>query len=194
MTIFDLLFIVLVLTALGTLITAAITAVRGHGSRAVSILRRLGISAAVYVVVVMVVGLLSPQRVLAVGDAWCFDDWCLSVEKVTRTPAPPQAVYTVSIRIFSRARRVSQSAKGAWIYVIDGSGNRYAPEPDLEAVPLDAMLEPGESISTSRVFRVPADAAGLGLITGHGGPVWLPNLIIGDAASIFHKPTFMRLP
>lgn len=115
------------------------------------------------------------------------------MERVSRTPRASQISYDVSLRVFSRALRVSQSAKGAWIYLIDERGHRYAPEPDLSAVPLDVRLGPGDSVTTVRVFRVPAGAGPLGLITGHGGPSWLPDLIIADDASLFHKPTFVRL-
>jgi hypothetical protein len=193
MTIFDLLFLLLVFLTLLSLITAAIMALSGHRVRALRILRRLGLSAIAYLAIVAVVGVLSPQRVLRVGDPWCFDDWCLSVEHVERVPAPPQTVYTVSLRIFSEARRVSQRARGAWIYLIDQRGNRYAPEPDPAATPLDVRLGPGESVLTSCRFKVPADAGPVGLITGHGGPVWLPSPIIGDDSSLFHKRTFVRL-
>lgn len=194
MTIFDLLFILLVFASVGALLAAAVAAIRGRGGRALAILRRLGICAVVYLAMVAVVGWRSPQRVLRVGDPWCFDDWCLSVESVSRTPAGPEVAYTVSLRLFSEARRVSQRAKGAWIYLIDEHGNRYAPEPDPAATPLDVLLGPGESVSTSRTFKVRADAGGLGLITGHGGPYDFPSIfIIGDEASLFHKRTFVRL-
>jgi hypothetical protein len=135
---------------------------------------------------------VAPQRVLHVGDPWCFDDLCLSVEHVSRTAAPAQVAYDVSLLIFSRARRVSQRANGAWVYAIDGRGNRYAPEPDTSSVSLDVLLQPGESIRTSRVFKVPAGAGELGLVTGHG-PSWISNFIIGDEASLFHKRDFVRL-
>ena len=58
---------------------------------------------------------------------------------------------------------------------------------------LDVLLQPGESVTTSRVFRLPADASGLGLITGQGGPGCFPAcFIIGDNASLFNKRTFVR--
>ena len=194
MTIFDLLFIAVVFASLATLLTAAIAAIRGRRAHALMILRKFGICAIAYLSIVVVVALFSPRRVLNVGDPWCFDDWRLSVESVSRTPAPPLVSYNVSLRIFSQARRVSQRAKGASIFVIDQRGNRYAPEPDLSAVPLDVLLQPGESVTTSRLFKLPADAAGLGLVTGHGGPGCFPGcFIIGDNASLFHKRTFVRL-
>jgi len=194
MTIFDLLFIVVFFASVGALAAAAFAAIRGQQVRALNILRRLGVSAFAYLAIVVIVALFSPQRVLRVGEPWCFDDWCLSVENVSRTPASGQVAYDVSLRIFSRARRVAQRARGAWIYLIDGRGNRYAPEPDSSAVPLDVQLQAGESVTTARIFKVPADADDLGLITGHGGPGCFPGcFIIGDASSLFHKRTFVRL-
>jgi hypothetical protein len=193
MTIFDLLFLLLAFLSLVSLITAAFRAVSGNRARAMGILRRLGMSAVAYIAIVAVVGVLSPRRVLRVGDPWCFDDWCLSVERVERTPAPPRTVYTVSLRISSEARRVSQRAKGAWIYIIDQRGNRYAPAPDPSETPLDVLLQPGESVLTSRTFSVPSDAGAVGLITGHGVPCCYPSLIIADDSSLFHKRTSIRL-
>ena len=194
MTIFDLLFLALLLTSVITLITAAVAALRGRRQNARKILLRLAASAAVYVAIVGIVGLLSPQRVLAVGDPWCFDDWCLSVEKAVSRPEPPRVTWTVSLRLFSRARRVSQRALYAWIYLVDDRGNRYAPEPDASAVPLDVRLGPGESVETSRVFQVPAGTGPLGLITGHGGAGFITTFIIADSSSLFHKRTMVRLP
>ena len=192
MTIFDLLFLALVVISLGAWLFVIAAAVRGQKARALRIARNLAIAAAAYLAIVLIVAVRAPQRVLQVGDPWCFDDWCLRVDHVSRTAGPSQATYTVSLNVFSRALRVSQRAKGAWVYLMDARGNRYAPEPDRGAVPLDVRLEPGESIETSRVFRVPADAGPMGLITGHG-PAWLPAFIIGDEGSPFHKPTFVRL-
>ena len=190
MTLFDLVFIFLFLASVATLITAALVALRGRRAHALGIVGKLAVAAIGYLLIVSVVGLLAPQRVLGVGDPWCFDDWCLSVESVTRIPAPPSV--RVSLRILSRSRRVTQRAKDAWIYVIDRNGNRYAPDPDASAAPLDVRLAAGESVTMSRTFRVPADAGELGLITGHGA--WGPgHFIIGDEASFFHKRTFVRL-
>src|SRR5579862_9783978 len=145
MTIFDLLFLTLVAVSLVTLLTALVNAIRGRRSQALGILRRVAIGAAAYISIVAIVGLLKPQRVLNIGDPWCFDDWCLSVENVTSTPSPPQVTCDVSLRIFSRARRVSQRALGAWIYLVDARGNRYTPLWDPAAVPLDVRLAAGES-------------------------------------------------
>ena len=130
MSIFDLLFIVAFLTSVVTLATAAISAIRGRRAQALKILGVYAICAGAYLATGLTVSFLKPQRMIAAGDPWCFDDWCLTVDKVVRTPASSQISYDVQLRISSRARRVTQRAAGAWIYLIDGQGHRYSPEPD----------------------------------------------------------------
>jgi hypothetical protein len=191
MTVFDLLFLGAVFASLVALVAAAAAFIRRRRARGISILRTLVVCVAGYLAVVVVAGYLSPQRVLKIGEPWCFDDWCLSVEGVSRTPAASAFDYKVTFRIFSRALRVAQRARGAWIYLIDDRGHQYASRPGPGDVPLDVLLEPSESVTTSRDFRVPQSARGLGLITGHGGPI--SKFIIGDEASLFHKRTFVRL-
>jgi len=192
-TLFDLLFLACALATAATLVTAAGVAIRGQWLRAGSILKRLGIAAVAYLVLGLIVSAALPQRVLNVGDPWCFDDWCLSVDRVNRVEGQPDVAYRVSLTIFSRARRVSQRAKGAWIYLIDSRGRRYEPSQDPEQIPLDVLLQPGESVKTLRTFRVPASVSGLGLITGHGGPYCAGFLIVGEGGCVFHKPTMVKI-
>jgi hypothetical protein len=195
MTVFDLLFILAVLASFVTLTTTAVFAVRGRRAKALVTLRNWGLCAAAYFAIGIAASLLKPQRVMATGEPWCFDDWCLTVAKVTRTAGPSQTSYNIGLTIFSRAGRVSQRANGAWIYLVDDQGHHYAPEPDPSAVPLNVLLGPHESVSTSRVFRVPSDAGGLGLITGHGGPYCGPMafLIIGEGGCLFNNARMIRI-
>jgi hypothetical protein len=196
MTIFDLLFIAAFLASVGTLLTAAVVALRGKREQALRILRNFGLCAAIYLSAAIAVAYFSPQRVIRLGDPWCFDDWCLSVNRVDRVVKATLIKYDVGFRIFSRAGRVSQRVKGAWVYLIDDRGRRYSPDSDPSAVPLDILLQPGESVGTSRVFQVPADVHKLGLITGHSGPYCGPMglLIIGSGGCVFNKPTMIQLP
>jgi len=129
------------------------------------------------------------------GDPWCFDDWCLTVEKVSRRSGQLGTSYRVELRIFSRAGRVAQRANGAWIYLIDDRGRRYSPDLDSSVAPLDLLLQPHQSVNTSRLFHVPDDVHQLGLITGHGGPYCGPMafLIIGEGGCLFRKPTVIRI-
>jgi hypothetical protein len=192
MTIFDLLFLVLTLTALGTLATAAVVAMRGRVAHALGILHKLGVCAAIYFGVVIVVSIASPQRVLQVGEPRCFDDWCLCVETVQSVPAEDTVRYTVGLRVFSRARHVSQRARDSAVYLTDDQGRRYDPLPDPRAIPLRVLLQPQQSVRTVRVFELPADARGVGLAVDHSG--FPGDIIIGDDSSLFHRRTIIRLP
>jgi len=195
MTIFDLLFLLAMLTSLVTLVVFGISLIRARGAKALRILRIYAIGAALYLLVGVAVAFFRPQRVLRVGDPWCFDDWCLTVESVHKVRGQNDVSYQVGLRISSRAGRVAQRANGAWIYLIDNHGHRFSPDPDPSATPLDIRLQPQESITTSRLFHVPGDAQQLGLITGHGGAYCgaMSFLIIGDSGCLFHKPTMVRL-
>ncbi|MDQ1409978.1 MAG: hypothetical protein QOJ41_1713 [Acidobacteriaceae bacterium] len=195
MTVFDVLFLLGSLISVVTLVVAAVFAVRGQRARALKLLRWYCICAAGYFAVAVAVAFLRPPHVMGVGDPWCFDDWCLAVEKVGRMDSPSQVSYHVDLRVFSRARRVTERANGAWIYLIDDRGRRYSADPSPSATPLDVLLRPLESASTQRVFHVPPDAHGLGVITGHGGPYCGPMnlLIIGSGGCLFNKPTMIRI-
>ncbi len=195
MTIFDLLFLLAVLASVVTLAIAAATAFRGRRAEALKILQVYGVCAVAYLVSGIAVAFVKPQRVIRMGDPWCFDDWCLTVEEVSRTTGQLETSYRLDLRVFSRAGRAAQCAKGAWVYLIDDRGRLYSSDPDPSAVPLDVLLQPHESVTTSRVFHVPANVQGLGLITGHGGPYCGPMafLIIGESKCLFRKPTMIRI-
>jgi len=189
-TILDLLFLAVFLASLIALGAAAYQAIRGRTSRAFSILLVWLVCAAVYLGTSLAVAYLAPQRVIAVGTPWCFDDWCLTVEGVRHKPG----TVDVDLRISSEAKRVTQRANGAWIYLRDEDDNHYDPAP--ADVPLDILLEPGQSIPAQRSFKVPSNVRDLGLVTGHGGPPCglMSLIIIGNSGCLFHKQTMIRLP
>jgi hypothetical protein len=191
-TIFDLLFLASFLLSVIVLVTAAYAAIRGRVSSAFSILRVWLVCAALYLTVSVAVAYAAPQRVIAAGDPWCFDDWCLTVASAKRADTN----YTVNMLISSRAKRATQRANGAWIYVRDENDRHYEPMPDPAAVSLEVELAPGQSVAATRSFQVPASVGELGLVTGHGGPPCgvMRLAIIGSAGCLFHKQTMIRLP
>jgi hypothetical protein len=192
MTIFDLLFIVVFFVAVVMLVLAGVAALRGRRARAIAISRWLGIFAGLYLGIVILVSLASPRRELKVGDDQCWDDWCMTVTNVQRTPAENAIRYVVTIRISSRARRVAQRGRNTHAYLMDDRGRRYDPVPDPDAVPFDILLQPQEAVSTTRVFEIPADVQEPVLVATHGEgfPGWF---IIGDSGSLFHKKTVVLL-
>lgn len=190
MALFNLVFLAAFAVSLVTLIAGAFAAVRGNMPRAFSILRLWLIGAALYLGTSVAVAYAAPQRILQIGDPWCFDDWCLTVKNTQRT----NVNYTLALLISSEAKRVTQRASGAWIYLRDENDKHYDPAP--ADVPLDVVLQPGESVAATRSFTVPANVRELGLVTGHGGAPcgWMSLIIIGQAGCLFHKQTMIRLP
>ncbi len=177
MNLFDLLFIALFLTAVGTSLTAGWFAIRGQFGRAASILKRLFAGAAVYMTIVAAVSLVLPRRVMKIGEPLCFDDWCVAVTGVQQTPAGANVTYRANLRLSSRARRVSQREKNLAVYLTDEQGRRY----DAVAAdgPFDVLLRPGDSADASRSFSVPAGVRGLGVVVAHGGGFPIGWFIIG---------------
>ena len=187
MNIAEPLFLLLVLVTVITLVSAAVFAIGGKVARAGRILRGLGIGLAAYFAVVIAVSILSPRRVYHLGDTQCFDDWCIAVVDAQRTVKPATTRYEVSLRLSNRARRVPMGEKGTVLYLTDARGRRYDPLPDPSAVPLDTMLQPGESVNAKRRFDVPLDAQDLGLTYTHEGGFPIGWFIIGEGGW-FQKP------
>jgi len=190
MTIFDLLFIATFFAAVIMLVAMAVAGVRGRRQRALRILGALVVFIAAYLVVVVVVSLASPARVFQLREAQCSDDWCISVDYVQQTVAGAEVSYTTTLRLFSRARRRAQRENGVSVYLLDDQGRRYEPIADSQAVPLNVLLNPGQSIIVARRFALPADAHDPALVVAHGR---FPGMfIIGDDESLFHKPSVVR--
>jgi hypothetical protein len=144
----------------------------------------LGLGLAVYIggYAALLVGaaLLSPQKVLPMHQARCFDDWCASVEQVKLQPSigdmQAQGVfYVVTVQVSSRAKRVSQRELDAAIYLLDERGK----------------VEAGGSFTYTTAFDLPQGITPPGLVISHGE---FPGIIvIGDDQSLLHQPTIMRL-
>ena len=89
--------------------------------------------------------------------------------------------------------------------MLDEQGRRFAPQPagsdippdaaDKDAVPLDVLLQPQQSLDIARTFQLPPGAHAVGIITGHGSPYCgtMSFLVIGGSGCLFHKPAMIRL-
>jgi hypothetical protein len=194
MTVFDLVFLALFFVGAGALVTAAIVALRGRRTAARAILRRLALSAVVYLGVVALVSLVSPRRFVNIGDEQCSDDWCIAVTGVQRRPGSGSVSYELTFRLSSRARRVGQRELGVVVYLRDARGHRHDPDPQVVGVPFDIRLEPLQQVTTARVFTVPPDTPAVGLVISREGNGLDPGCcIIGDEGSLLHKATVVRL-
>jgi hypothetical protein len=191
MTVFDLLFIALLFAAIVTLIFAVVSAIRGRRRQTLTTLSALAVCAAGYIGIVYLVTALSNQTIHRLGDPQCNDDWCISVDNVSRTSKNNTMSYEVSLRIFSRARRRAQRENIATdVYLLDSQWNRYDPILDGSEIPLNTLLQPEESVTTRRRFELPKDAQQIGLKVGHHAtPICL---IIGECEA-FHKGEIIKL-
>jgi hypothetical protein len=156
------------------------------------ILRVLALSAAIYFTICCLSTVLTPRRVLNVGEPQCFDDWCIELSGATKIAAGSIVTYQTSIRIFSRAQRVAQRENGAVLYLEDDRGVRYGELPNPLDIPTNVLLQAGESVILTRSFQVPATANVAGFVlTKSGFPIgWF---VIGEGQSLFHKEAITRL-
>ena len=189
MTIFEPLFLLLVLAAAVVLVWAAVAALRGRGRAGRRALTRLGVGAAIYMLIVLVVSMATPRRAYRVGDTRCFDDWCIAVTSAAR-PTPTSV--TVALRLSSRAKRVTQRELGTVVYLVDSAGKRYDPVADPSGVPLDTRLQPGQAVDALRTFAVPGNARGLALVYTHEGGFPIGSFIIGENEWV-HGPAVVQL-
>src|SRR5271165_5247931 len=95
MGVFDLVFLTGALVSIGMLVAAAISALSGKGKRSLKTLLALGIGVLAYLALGLMVSFSKQQRMIAVGEPWCFDDWCLTVDRAGRTPSLSPDAYKV---------------------------------------------------------------------------------------------------
>lgn len=193
MTIFEPLLLLLALVTLVSLVGAGIAALRGRFAAARATLLRIGLGAAIYFGLAIVVSLLRPARELHVGDEQCFDDWCLTVTDVRRRPDGPLERLEVTLRLSSRARGAPQRERGTVVYLVDAGGRRFDPLPSPDEPPLDVLLQPGESVLTKRRFELPAGAEGVGLVYTMEGGFPIQWFVIGGGGWFSKKPV-VRFP
>jgi hypothetical protein len=186
LTLFDLLFLAIFIATAVVLIYAAYCSLRGRIAQAGKVVVGAAIFWAVYLAVVIVVSFATPRRVLAIGERRCFDDWCLTVQSVD-----DGRPFKVTLRVYSDAKRVTQSAPDNKVFLEDDSGKRYAAGPENGQPPFSKMIGPGESYDTIREFDVPAGVKIVGLVVGHSG-VGPGAIVIGDDDAIFHKPAIVK--
>lgn len=142
--------------------------------------------------VVIAVSLILPRRVIQVSDPQCFDDWCVSIAGFKHAPEDTRVAYTVDLRLFSRARRISQRENNLAVYLTDDRGRRYDSEADPSSTPFNVLLGPLQSVVVSRRFLAPSDATGLGIVITHHGGFPIGWFIIGYD-TWFRKPPIATL-
>jgi hypothetical protein len=115
--------------------------------RAKRVLLTLASFLVVSTTVLVSVALLSPQRVLAMHQDRCFDDWCLSVEQIVQQPTIGSAPLRVRAhgvfdlvtgRVLVGEGAITQRALDAQVSLLDARGQHYDPD---RSRPLGARCE-----------------------------------------------------
>jgi hypothetical protein len=149
----------------------------------------------VYVGVVIGVSMVQEQKVVAMGEPQCFDEMCFTVTRVEEVPGflirDGRRLLRVSVQVKNKGRK-AQSEGLIRDYVVDAQGRRWEESPGVNGVRLTARVAGGSSVMSEPVFKVAADASGLGLVFTHGR--WQPGvLVIGDSDSLLHRKTVVDL-
>jgi hypothetical protein len=193
--------LILLLGVLTTLVVFLIIIYRLLGGRRTSAVKWLGIwalSALGYLAVSVMVSITRLVRLVEQGQDWCFDDWCIAVERVHERPSAndQEKIVTADLRIYNAARS-PEGARGFWAYLCDQDGRRYPPTPGGWQETVLTRVPPHEAARTSIDFVVPKDARQLGFVTGHGSGTpcgLLPSVLeIGQGGCLFHEPDRIRI-
>jgi hypothetical protein len=186
MTVYELLFIAVVLAAAATLVGAAIQAASRNIAGAAQTLRALAFGAVMYLGTVCFVSLTTGQKVRQLGTQDCSDDWCVTPFEADVN----EGSVTIDFKVWSRAKRAAQREFGVRPYLVDDSGRRFDAY-ESSGPPFDRRIEPNESFLTTRRYRVDASAKTLDLVLRSGsGP---DAFVIGHSQSLLHKRTVYRI-
>jgi hypothetical protein len=186
--------LVVLFGAVGMVSASAVLLASGKFRRAAGVFLAGAALLASYTLAVIAVSLLTPQKIVNAGNDYCVDNWCIGIDRVVSKPLGQQTAYQVGAHIFSDANRMTTSAKGSAIYLMDERGRRFPLVNDPTAVPYDVTLKPHGYLSTTLSFVAPADSRHLFLTGGavKGPRVWV-RLYLGSDDSLLHKPTLLRV-
>jgi len=177
MTIFDLLLIAVILGS-----AIALAAIRPF-RRALLV---VAFGLAIYLTVICIVSLGSEQKIMALGDPDCSDDWCVTPEKAHFAGD----TVSVEFRVWSRAKRVTQREYGVRPFLVDERGQRFLISQST-GPEFDRSIGPGDEFNTVRTYRASRDATTLDLILREG--FGMETFVIGSSQSLLHPRTVYRL-
>jgi hypothetical protein len=205
MTIFDLLLIVLVLATVAGILGALIALFVHRRVLAARTITLIVAGWALYLGAGTTVALLTPQRILSLGEDNCFDEMCFAVTGYHRVPSTNsgKAFYVVDVRISNRSRSRAQREKGRKGVLVDRAGHvtevsrlgmQSLSSLDGASYPgLDAEVAPGQNLKTKLAFELPLDVRDPGFALGSDLAINPARLVIGDEEHFLHRPTVVPL-
>ena len=205
--IFDLLFMALFLGSVIALICAFIMMIRGRRRIATRLLLTLAGGWGVYLSIVALVAVATPQQSVSMGQDLCFDEMCFAVDHAETAmelgPAGRQlkangVFHVITVRVTNHSLGRTESEGGLRALLWDGGksyetsreGQRALEAAKGETPRLTARLQSGESVESRQVFDLPAESANVGLVLSHG---FTPGYFVIGESPLFHKPTILRI-
>jgi hypothetical protein len=85
------------------------------------------VSAAFYLTTLIAVAAFPNDSAFKMGVPYCDDDWCMSIERISKIPTAAGLSVRLALRFSSLAKHGPRSAKGAWIYLTDERNRRFLP-------------------------------------------------------------------
>jgi hypothetical protein len=145
-----------------------------------------------YLGAILLASLFTPRIIVNIGDSYCYDTWCVGVQRVNATPEGQNIRYTADVRIFSDANSVPTSRPKDFLYARDEHGQRFPLAQDSSLIPADVTVDPGQSVKTSLTFLAPANARNLYLRSEYAVMPWVP-LYFGSDIAPLHRRTLLRV-
>ena len=147
-----------------------------------------------YLGVLLCVSLLQPQKIVPVGTPWCIHDLCYRVAGSEDLPGyltDNSRLVRVTIAITNRSNDAQQESHMN-AFLLDTSGKRWNEIRGLSGIPLNARVQPGQTLTSAPVFKLPRTATPATVGFVHPRP-YFGLLVIGDGESFLHRPTLLRL-
>jgi hypothetical protein len=150
-----------------------------------------------YLAALTLVSLLTPGTMVNIGDSYCYDLWCVGVNRVNAIPTGQDILYTAEVSIFvdsTHPHHLPAEPAKSFFYVLDDRGRRYPLLRDASFLNADVTVQPGESLKSSLAFLAPRNTRRLYLM-GEAGQVFLPwvYLYFGSDISLFHRRALLRI-
>jgi len=148
-----------------------------------------------YVAAVVLISLLTPRTIVNIGDSYCWDLWCLGIQKVNTTPQGENTLYTAEVSLFvdsTTAQIEVTEQPNPVFYVMDEQGHRFPILPPASQGHGKITVKPGESVTSSLTFLAPANARKLYLTDDLRWPPWV-SLYFGSDLNPFHRRTLLRI-
>jgi hypothetical protein len=186
----DLIAILAVVLSAGTVLRMLYLLLRGRRPDVLRVLIRLSWCVLAYVAVSLATSAIRPARSIGQEERWCFDDWCVSVDRVTRRPAAGGTIYTLDLQTYNAGSR-PQRALYPWVFVRDAGGQQYRSTTKEWETAMAGTIAPHESNHFSLDFLLPPGVRAVGFSTNHGGGApcrLVPSLLfVSQGGCLFHK-------